>query len=102
MRAAQVSEVGTEVQVGSVEVGAPPGMNLWWMCCVEKEELPNRTLPQYSEFATKMQNQFQGLSEDDDENECHDCMSWPVVGKGSKVNKGAKRGLGKRAKDQKF
>ena len=44
-RVAQVSEVGTEVQVGSVEVDAASSGNVWWMCCVEKEEVTNKPQP---------------------------------------------------------
>ena len=40
--------------------------------------------------------------DDDDENESNDCMSWPVVGKGGKVNKGVKESFGKREEHQHF
>ena len=46
-RVAHVSEVGTEVQVGSVEVDGPPSGNVWWMCCVDKEEVTNKPQPQH-------------------------------------------------------
>ena len=55
-RAAQVSEVGTEVQVGSVEGGG-----VWAVACVEKVEVPNKTLPQYIEVSTKVQHLLQGM-----------------------------------------
>ena len=35
-RVAQISEVGTEVQVGSVEVDGPSSGNVWWIGCVER------------------------------------------------------------------
>ena len=104
-RAAHVAEVGTEVPqvlVGSVEVGGSPSGSVWWMCCVEKEEVPNKPRPQHVKIATEVQHKFDCLTEDDDENECNDCMSWPVVGKGGKVDKGVKRGFGKREKHQKL
>ena len=68
------------------------------MCCVEKEEVPNKPQPQHVKFATEVRNQYDCLTEDDDdydENECNDCMSWPVVGEGGKVNKWVKGSSGK-------
>ncbi len=49
-----------------------------------------------------MQNTFQGFSEDDEEDDGTDFMSWPVVGQGGKVNKGGKGKFGKGAKFKKF
>ena len=102
-RVAQVSEVGTEVQVGSVEVDGPSYGKVWWMCCVEKEEVTNKPQPQQVRFATKVQNKYDCLTDDDDDEEdeaskCNDCISWPVVGKGGKVNTGflVKREFGKK------
>ena len=68
------------------------------MCCVEKEEVTNKPQPQHIKFATEVQSKYGCLTEDDgdDENECNDCMSWPVVGKGGTVNKGVEGSLAKR------
>ena len=63
------------------------------MCCVEKEEVTNKPQPQHVKFATEVQNKFACLTEDDDENECNDCMSWPVVGRGGRMKQGVKGGL---------
>ena len=49
-----------------------------------------------------MQNKYQSLSDDDDENECNCCMSWPGVGKGGVVKKGAKGGFAKGQRGAKF
>ena len=68
--------------VESVEVGG-----VWVVACAEKVKAPNKPQQQHVKLATKVQNKFQSLSDDDDEDECNDCMSWPVVGKGGKVNK---------------
>ena len=77
---------------GSVEVGEAPSGSVWWMCCVEKEEVTNKLQPRHVKVATEVRNKYDCLAEDDDaaEHECNDCMSWPVVGKGGKVNKGVK------------
>ena len=74
------------------------------MCCLEKKEVMNQR-PQQVRFATQVQNQFECLVNDEDEDEgdeCKDCMSWPVVGKGGKVNKGAKGVLRKGQLGAKF
>ena len=74
---------------------------------MEKEEVTNKPQPQQVRFATKVQNKYHCLTNDDDDEEdeaskCNDCISWPVVGKGGKVNKGVKGSVGKREKHQKF
>ena len=102
-RVAQISEVGTEVQVGSVEVDGPSSGNVWWIGCVEKEEVTNKPRPQQVPFATKVQNKYDCLTDDDDDAEdeaskCNECRSWPVVGKVGKVGKGGKGGKGNKFK----
>ena len=85
--APQVSEVAQEV-IGSVEVGG-----VWHIACVEKVVVPNKPQQQH----IKLQNTYHILSDDDDEDECNDCMSWPVVGQGGRVKHG-KRGVWKKGK----
>ena len=97
-RAAQVFEVGAEpsqVLVGSVEVGGSPPGNVWWMCCVEKEEVTNKPQPRHVKFETEVRNKYCCLTEDDDDDaptelcshckkkglpQCMKCL----LGKGSK------------------
>ena len=62
--AALVSEVAEEI-IGSVEVGG-----VWVVACVEKVVVPNKPQQQHVKFATKVQNKYQRLSDDDDEDEC--------------------------------
>ena len=71
---------------------------------MEKEEVTNKPQPHDVKFATEVRNKYDCLTEDDDddEHECNDCMSWPVVDTGGKVNKRAKKSFGKMEKHQKF
>jgi hypothetical protein len=76
---------------------------VWWIGCVENEEVANKPQSQQVRFATKVQNKYDCLTDaaDDEEDEaskCNDCISWPVVGKGGEVNKMVlgKGNLGKR------
>ena len=55
--------------VGSVEVAGSPSGSVWWMCCVEEEEVPNTLQPPHFKFATEVQNQFDCLTEDEDDDE---------------------------------
>ena len=51
-----------------------------------------------------MSNPFDCLASDDEdgEDECQDCMAWPVVGKGGKVSKGEKEGFAQGQRGAKF
>ena len=64
----------------------------------------NKPQPRHVKSETEVQNKYDCLMEDnnDDENECNDCMSWTGVGKGGKVNKGVNSNVGKRGETQKF
>ena len=76
---------------------------------MEKEEVTHKPQPQQVRIATQVQNKYDCLIDNDDDEEdeaskCNDCISWPVVGKGGKVNKWVlgKGNFGKREKHQKF